>query len=161
MDDGALRKGVLEVLRGGSAHLTVEHAVANLRAELRARRPPGELHSVWELLEHMRIAQEDILRYTLDSGWQSPRWPEGYWPETADLVSEEVWQDTVVSFQRDLDELQRLVEDRSVDLTAAIPHGEGRTYLREVLLVADHNAYHLGQIVATRRALGAWAAARS
>jgi hypothetical protein len=106
----------------------------------------------------MRIAQEDILRYTLDASWVSPDFPEGYWPKETDEVTEEAWEASVAAFFADLEAVIRLVGDQNLDLTSEIPHGEGRTYLREILLVADHNAYHLGQIAQTRKALGDWAA---
>jgi hypothetical protein len=111
-------------------------------------------------LEHMRIAQEDILRYTLDAAWQSPEWPGGYWPPPApaDRITDEMWEASVKAFFSDLEEVIKLVSDPDIDLTASIPHGDGKTYLREVLLVADHNAYHLGQIVQTRKLLGDWKA---
>ena len=105
----------------------------------------------------MRLAQEDILRYTLDASWTSPPFPEGYWPKAAETVTEEMWAASVAAFFADLEETIKLTQDSSVDLTAEIPHGEGRhTYLREILLIADHNAYHLGQRVQTRKALGDW-----
>ncbi len=105
----------------------------------------------------MRLAQEDILRYMLDPNWVSPPFPEGYWPKTKEAVTEEVWGTSVAAFFADLEEIIQLAQNRNVDLTAEIPHGEnGHTYLREILLVADHNAYHLGQIVQTRKAIGDW-----
>jgi len=105
----------------------------------------------------MRLAQEDILRYTVDAAWVSPPFPEGYWPKATESLTEEAWEASVAAFFADLDELIRLPQNPDVDLTAKIPHGEGgHTYLREILLVADHNAYHLGQIVQTRKALGDW-----
>jgi uncharacterized damage-inducible protein DinB len=119
-------------------------------------RPASGLHSVWEELEHMRLAQEDILRYTLDASWTSPDFPEGYWPKETDELTEEKWSASVAAFFADLEETIKMVEDSKLDLTAEVPHGEGRTYLRQVLLIADHNAYHLGQIVQTRKALGDW-----
>ena len=112
--------------------------------------------SVYEELEHLRIAQEDILRYTLDPDWVSPEWPAGYWPDDNDDLTEKKWNDTVASFFEDLEEVKRLAGDPSLDLTPAIPHGEGHTYLREVLLVADHNAYHAAVIVQVRKLLGNW-----
>jgi uncharacterized damage-inducible protein DinB len=155
MDARRLRRDLLELLEGDSAHVTVERALDGLRAEHRAARPRGEGHTIWELLEHMRIAQEDILRYTLEPEWRSPRWPEGFWPAAGEPTGKE-WVNTTVAFTRDLEAICALVRDPDRDLTAEIPHGEGRSYLREVLLVADHNAYHLGQIVEVRRRLGAW-----
>ncbi len=104
----------------------------------------------------MRLAQEDILRYTLDPTWKSPSWPDGYWPSNNDNLTEEIWEQTVSNFFSDLDELIRFIGDSSLDLTTQIPHGEGRTYLREILLVADHNAYHVGQIVQIRKLLDNW-----
>ncbi len=158
MDQGALRANVLELLNGGTAFATLEAAIKGLKPGNRGARPAGNPHSVWEELEHMRIAQEDILRYTLDPGWKSPRWPEGYWPDPQKRPTPAMWAHTVKHFFADLAQLKSLVKNRKIDLTARIPHGEGRTYLREVLLTANHNAYHAGQIVLIRKLLGDWAA---
>ena len=158
MNDQALRKNVAELLRGGSAHAAPKDALQNVNPKLRHARPADGLHSVWEELEHIRIAQEDILRYTLDAGWQSPDWPSGYWPASVAEVTDEMWDESVRRFFADLNELTALASDGKVDLTAEIPHGEGRTYLRQLLLAADHNAYHFGQIVQTRKLLGDWPA---
>src|SRR5215211_3279146 len=156
MNESVLRENLVELLRSGHAHVAPEKALADIEPRLRNVRPAEGLHSVWEELEHIRIAQEDILRYTLDAYWRSPEWPSGYWPqETANLI-DATWAASVSRFFADLEEVIRLAEDESVDLTAKIPHGEGRTYLRQVLLIADHNAYHFGQIVQTRKALGNW-----
>jgi hypothetical protein len=114
------------------------------------------LHSVYEELEHMRIAQEDILRYSLDPSWRSPEFPKGYWPDPGVEVTEERWTRAVEGWKAGLAEVCALAEDASRDVTAEIPHGEGRTYLRQVLLVADHNAYHTAQVVAIRKLLGDW-----
>ena len=119
-------------------------------------RPADGLHTVWEELEHIRLAQEDILRYTLDADWRSPDWPAGYWPANVTEVTDEMWENSVQRFSADLEALVALASDESLDLTAEIPHGEGHTYLRELLLAADHNAYHFGQIVQTRKLLGDW-----
>ena len=156
MNDAIFRKNLIDLLRGGQAHVTARNVLTGLKPELRHVRPAEELHSVWEELEHIRIAQEDILRYTLDASWQSPIWPEGYWPVPTDHLTEERWSASISGFFADLDEVIALVQNPDLDLTAQIPHGEGRTYLREVLLVADHNAYHFGQIVQTRKILGNW-----
>ena len=155
MDDTRLRADLVELLKGGSAHLTWQQALRGLPRELRAASPGRGLHTIWELLEHMRIAQEDILRYTLDPRWKSPVWPAGYWPSVGEPTDAQ-WRTCVASFRRDLSAVVKLVRNRRFDLTAPLPHGEGRTALREVLLVADHNAHHLGQIVQARRLLGAW-----
>jgi hypothetical protein len=156
VDDAVVRRQVVELLRDEHAHAGTVRAFAGLAPGLRARRPPGSPHSVWDLLEHLRLAQEDILRYTLDAGWRSPAWPEGYWPAPAEEVEDAAWDASLARLRAELDEVCRLVEDPARDLTAAIPHGEGRTYLRQALLVADHNAYHVGQVVQIRKALGAW-----
>lgn len=156
MNDAVLRKNLIELLQGGQAHITPESALAGLKPELRNVRPAADLHSVWEMLEHIRIAQEDILRYTLEASWKSPDWPDGYWPAPNETLTEEMWSVSVSGFFADLNEVFNLVQDSSLDLTDQIPHGEGRTYLREVLLVADHNAYHFGQIVQIRKLLGNW-----
>ena len=156
MNDSALRENLVELLRGGHAHVAAEKALADVKPELRNKRPAEGLHSVWEELEHMRRAQEDILRYTLDSEWQSPEFPEGYWPAKVESVTDEMWSASVKDFFDDLEELIRLTENTEIDLTVKIPHGEWRTYLREILLAADHNTYHLGQLVQTRKALGDW-----
>lgn len=158
MDDSVLREQLVELLRGGEAHVKADAALANVNPQLRNVRPPADVHSVWEELEHMRIAQQDILRYALDASWTSPEWPEGYWPAKTESVTDEMWQASLDGFLADLKELIRLVQDSTVDLTAKIPHGEWRTYLRQILLVADHNSYHLGQIVQTRKLLGDWRA---
>ncbi|MCG3163118.1 MAG: hypothetical protein JMDDDDMK_04496 [Acidobacteria bacterium] len=157
MNDSILRQNLVELLRGGHAHVTPQQALNGLDPALRNTRPADGQHSIWEELEHLRIAQEDILRYTLDASWVSPDFPEGYWPKATDGLTGEVWAASVAAFLTDLEAVIRLVEDQNLDLTAEIPHGEGRTYLRQALLVADHNAYHLGQIVQTRKALGNWA----
>lgn len=157
MQDTTLRKNLIELLQGGQAYVPPNRALNGLKPELRNVRPSPGLHSVWEELEHMRIAQEDILRYTLDASWKSPKWPDGYWPAPDENLTEEMWNATVSGFFHDLEAVIKLVQDTSIDLTAEIPHGQGgHTYLREVLLVADHNAYHLGQIVQTRKHLGNW-----
>ena len=155
MDDQRLRKDLVELLKGGSAHLTWEQALKGLPSKLRGASPGRGLHTIWELFEHLRIAQEDILRYTQDTRWKSPEWPTGYWP-SARKPTEAGWRKSVAGFRRDLEETIALVLDQRVDLTAGLPGGEGRTALREVLLIADHNAHHLGQIVTARRLLGAW-----
>ena len=155
MNETALRDNLVELLGGEQAHPGLRQTLGRVNSAARTARSQPGAHSVWENLEHMRLAQEDILRYTLDESWQSPPFPEGYWPSTNE-VTDEAWQAALSSFYKDLDELIALVMDSDVDLTAEIPHGEGRTYLRQVLLTADHNAYHLGQIVQTLKMLGEW-----
>ncbi|MBS1790161.1 MAG: DinB family protein [Acidobacteria bacterium] len=157
MNDSILRQNLVDLLRGGQAHASAKQALDGLKPELRNVRPANGEHSVWEDFEHMRLAQEDILRYTVDTSWVSPPFPDGYWPKATEQVTEEAWTESVAAFFADLEEVIELAQNPDVDLTAEIPHGEGgHTYLREILLVADHNAYHLGQIVQTRKALGDW-----
>jgi len=156
MNASTLRQNLVDLLRGGQAHLTPEQAIKGLRPASRNVRPAAGGHSVWEEWEHMRLAQEDILRYTLDASWTSPDFPAGYWPKANEALTEEAWGASVAAFFADLEETIELTQNPHVDLTAEIPHGEGRTYLRQILLIADHNAYHLGQLVQTRKALGDW-----
>lgn len=157
MDDAIVRESVAALLTKGQAHVMPRKALAGIPAEARCKHPLAGMHSLWEQLEHLRIAQEDILRYTLDPAWKSPPFPGGYWPAATESVTDEAWNTSVTRFLSDLNEVVALARNPAIDLTAAIPHGERRTYLRQVLLVADHNAYHLGEVVLIRRALGAWA----
>ena len=155
-NDSSLRKHVLDALGAGHAHVTFEAAVKNLPAALRGKRSKGAEHSPWEILEHMRIAQWDILEFSRDSKHVSPPWPGGYWPKTQVPPNAKAWSQSVRAFQADLEAMRKLVADESTGLFAAIPHGDGQTVLREALLVAAHNSYHLGQMVLVRRLLGAW-----
>ncbi len=153
--DRALRDHLVKLLEGGHAHATFDAAVKGLPAALRARAPKGLPYSPWQILEHLRIAQWDILEFSRDRDHQSPAWPEGYWPgETR--PSEAAWRKSVGQFRADLQAMQALVADPKTDLFARIPWGDGQTILREALLVADHNAYHLGELIVVRRLLGAW-----
>ena len=154
--DAALRKHLLELLSGGNAHASIKESVADFPAEVRGKRPKGSPHSPWELMEHMRIAQWDILEFSRDSNHQSPKFPDGYWPKAPEPPDPKAWDRSVHSFCQDLQTFCALVADESTNLFAPIPHGDGQTVLREALLVADHNAYHLGQLVLLRRMLGAW-----
>jgi hypothetical protein len=154
--DAPLRQHLLELLHGGHAHADFDTAVRGLPPALRGKRPKGAEHSPWELLEHLRIAQADILEFSRDAGHQSPAWPSGYWPQTAAPPDAKAWDKSVRAFRRDLKAMCDLVQSPSTDLYARIPHGSGQTILREALLAADHNAYHLGQLVLVRRLLGAW-----
>jgi hypothetical protein len=154
--DAALRQHLLELLRGGHAHADFESAIRNLPPALRGKRPKGAEHSPWEILEHLRIAQWDILEFSRDAAHQSPEWPSGYWPRTAAPPDAKAWEKSVRAFRRDLKAMSDLVANPATDLFARIPHGNGQTILREALLIADHNAYHLGELVLLRRLLGAW-----
>ena len=154
--DALLRQHLVELLSGGQAHATFDVAVKNLPAALRGKRPKGVEHSPWEVLEHLRIAQWDILDFTRNPNYQHLPWPEGYWPATAAPPDEKAWDKSVRAFRRDLKAISDLVANPATDLYAKIPHGSGQTILREALLVADHNAYHLGEMVLLLRLLGAW-----
>jgi hypothetical protein len=152
-----VREQVLALLRGGNAHVGFDDAVKDFPAKLHGTKPPGAEHTAWQLLEHMRIAQWDILQFSRSSKHVSPEWPGGYWPKTGKPPNSDAWQKSIASFKKDLKAMQELVEDPKTDLHARIAHGTGQTIFREALLVADHNAYHVGQLVLLRRLLGAWA----
>src|ERR1044071_1070751 len=159
--DRALREQVLYLLRGGGAHIKFEEALADFPAGLLNARAEGVPYTPWHLLEHMRIAQWDIVEFSRDASHVSPEWPEGYWPDKSREATEDDWRQSVERFRADLREMEALVEDASTDLYARIPHGDGQTVLREALLVADHNAYHLGALVTLRRTLEAASASES
>ena len=155
-EDRSLREHVISLLRGGGAHLDFDKAIAGLPAELRGAKPNGLPFSAWGLVEHLRIAQWDILEFSRDAKHQSPSWPEGYWPKSDAPPGAEDWEKSVAAFRADAKAMEKLVSNAKTELHAKIPHGDGQTILREALLVADHNAYHLGQLVMLRRLLGAW-----
>jgi hypothetical protein len=154
--DQALRKQLIETLKGGGAHASFDDAVPDLPVKLRGVKPKGLPHSPWMLLEHLRIGQWDILEFSSNPKHRSPKWPEGYWPKTAAPPSAKAWDESVATFRKDLKALQDLVRNPKTDLAAKIPWGDGQTILREALLAADHNAYHIAQLVDVRRLLGAW-----
>ena len=156
MAEKILREHLVNLLRGGGAHLDFDSAVKSIPAALRGRRPARSPHSPWELIEHLRIGQWDILEFCRNAKHQSPKWPEGYWPKSAAPPSASAWSKSIRAFRADLEAMCALVADPRTDLYARIPHGDGQTVLREALLIADHNAYHLGQLVLVRRLLGAW-----
>ncbi|QGJ70663.1 ABC transporter [Planctomycetales bacterium 10988] len=156
MSNQSLRDHVIYLLQGGGAHLDFDRAIADLPKDLRGSRVKGIPHTPWRLLEHLRICQWDILEFSQNPEHISPEFPIGYWPKDDAPPSEEVWDQNIQTFQKDLQAMVDLVDDPATDLFAPIPHGDGQTILREALLVADHNAYHLGQLVVIRRALGAW-----
>jgi hypothetical protein len=154
--DASLRRHLIELLRGGNAHAGFDDAVRNLSPALRGKTPKGAEHSPWETLEHLRIAQWDILEFSRDPKHESPDWPSGYWPRTPAPPDANAWDKSVRAFRRDLKAMCDRIANPATDLYAPIAHGSGQTLLREALLVADHNAYHLGQLVLVRRLLGAW-----
>ena len=156
MDEKTVRDYVGRALDSHEAHVDLKKALTGIPAKDQGKRPKGAEHSPWELLEHMRIATWDILEFSRDPKHKSPDWPSGYWPQKPAPPSAAAWQKSVKALEHDLDEMRRLVNDPKTDLLAAIPGGSGQTILREALLIADHNAYHLGQLVLVRRLLGCW-----
>jgi hypothetical protein len=154
--DQALRKHLVDLLQGGNAHLDFASAIADLPVKLRGAKPRGVPHSPWRLIEHIRIAQWDILEFSRNARHVSPTFPDGYWPAEDAPPDTKAWDRTVAAFHTDVQAMCDLVSTPATDLFARIPHGDGQTLLREALLIADHNAYHLGQLVIVRRALGAW-----
>jgi hypothetical protein len=152
-NDKSLREHLLYLLKDGGAHMDFDSAIKDLPAHLRGKRPEGGKHSPWELLEHMRIAQWDILEFIRNSDHKSPEFPDGYWPKNPAPPDEKAWDKAVKAFRADHKAIVELTADKSTDLFAKIPHGDGQTVLREILLIADHNAYHLGQLVLVRNLL--------
>jgi DinB family protein len=155
-NDKALRSHVLELLKGGHAHADLDSALADFPAKLRGQKPKGSEHTAWQLLEHIRIALWDILEFSRNAKHVSPKWPEGYWPKTEAPPSAAAWNTSIRKVRADQKAIEKLVASKTTDLFAPIPHGTGQTLLREALLLADHNAYHIGQLVLLRRLLGAW-----
>jgi hypothetical protein len=152
----SLRQYLLYLLQGGGAHVKFDDVIAGIPPKVRGQKPAGLPHSLWMLLEHMRIAQWDILEFSRNPKHISPKWPEGHWPRTEAPPSPAAWNASIKKFRQDLKAMQNLVNNPKTDLFARIPWGDGQTILREALLVADHNAYHLGQMLDARRLLGAW-----
>ena len=144
---------MLYLLRGEGAHITFDDLVADFPVERCGERLTGLPYTGWQVLEHMRIAQWDILEFSRNAKHVSPKWPEGYWPDREQLGTAELWQETISRLRADGKEFEALVSDSSVDLFAKIPHGSGQTVLREALLVADHNSYHLGALLVMSRML--------
>jgi hypothetical protein len=156
MQDKLLREHLVDLLAGRNAHADWKAAFSGISPKLRGVRPDGIPYSAWELLEHMRIAQWDILEFSRDAKHVSPDWPAGYWPGTPKPPGASSWDRSLKLFARDLAAMKKLVANSKTDLFANIAHGTGQSILREALLVADHNAYHLGQVILVRRLLGAW-----
>jgi len=156
MTDNVVREHLVKLLRGGQAFTTFETAIENVNPKLRNKRPADNIHSVWENLEHIRIAQEDLLKYSIDPEWKSPDWPEGYWPNDKSEINDGKWNNSIDSFINDREQIIKLVLQENIDLTSKIPHTEVHTYLREILIASEHNAYHLGQILTTRKLLNDW-----
>ena len=155
-NDKALREHVLYLLGGGGAHAKFDDVIEDFPENARGKKPKELPYSGWMLLEHMRLAQWDILEFSRNKNHKSPPWPEGYWPKSPEPPGGAAWDKSVLDFKKDLKAMEELVRNPKTDLYAKIPWGDGQTILREVLLVADHNAYHLGQLVTVRRLLGEW-----
>jgi len=155
-DNALLRQHLQRLLEWEDAHVGYDTAVTGIPAELRGKRPPGLPHSPWEILEHLRLTQQDILDFCINPAYEQRAWPDDYWPDSAAPPSAKAWDESIRRFREDRKALQKLAGDPKLDLEAKIPHGSGQTYLRELVLVADHSAYHIGQLVLTRRLLGAW-----
>jgi uncharacterized damage-inducible protein DinB len=151
-----VRDAIARLLDWGDAHVTLDGALKGLPAALRGRVPRGMPHSIWQLVEHLRLAQRDILEFTVAKRYRPMQWPDDYWPKRPAPPSAAAWRKSLTDHRRDLRALQTLARDTSVPLESKVPNGDGQTVLRELLLVADHTAYHVGQIVSVRSALGAW-----
>jgi len=154
--DTALRAQLAALLDWSDAHAGFDAAVKGIPPTLRGAVPAGWEYSAWQLVEHIRLAQADILEFCVNPKYKEKKWPDDYWPRDARPKNTAAWTASIAAYRRDLKALQRLAADRAIDLFAAIPHGDGQTYLREILLVADHTAYHVGQIILVRRALDIW-----
>jgi hypothetical protein len=157
MDDArTLRAELDRLLSGRGAHVDFDTAIAGFPRELRGAKPQGVAHSPWQVLEHMRIAQWDMLEFSRDPNHVSPVWPNGYWPTEAEPENDAAWDRTVAAFECDLNAMRAQIADPNSDLFLPFPQGQGQTLLREVMQIADHNAYHLGEFLQLRRLLGAW-----
>lgn len=154
--DAALRRHLRELLTSPHAHVTLEQALAGLPPKMRGVQPPGQPHTLWRLVEHLRLAQWDILEFSRRADHRSPAWPEGYWPPAEAPPDETAWERSVQALRDDLEAFVGLLDDPQRDLMAPLPWGKGQTLLREALLIADHNAYHVGQMVTLRQLLGCW-----
>jgi hypothetical protein len=154
--DAALREQLDALLSGGNAHAKFDDIVKGIPPKLRVQKPAGMPHSPWMLLEHLRIAQHDILEFTRNKDHQSPEWPSGYWPKNEAPTNADAWDRSVEGFRKDLEAMRKMVTNPETDLYTPIPWADGQSILREALLIADHNAYHLGQLLDVRRLLGIW-----
>ena len=155
--DDVVRQHLLKLLRGGNAHMTFDQAINGFPPEAINTLPPGVPYSSWHLLEHIRTTQWDILEFVRDPDHVSPAWPEGHWPPKGQEADGPRWQDTIQAFRSDMEALEAMVQDPATDLYAGLPHAAGYTVLREILLVADHNAYHIGEFAVLRQIMGTWA----
>ena len=154
--DHLIRDHLKELLTWRSAHTEIERVLKNVPPELRGAQPAGIPYSLWQLLEHVRLAQWDILDFCTNPSYASPQWPDDFWPVAAAPASREDWQQSIDTYRRDRQSLVDLIQDPAIDVLGAVPRGEGQTYFREMILVADHTSYHVGQMVVLRRQLGIW-----
>ena len=159
-NDRVVRDQLIALLRGGNAHLGFDNAVADFPLEYVNSKAPNLTYTPWHILEHMRIAQRDILEFIRDPDHVSPSWPDGYWPTPNTLANEAQWKKTIADFRNDLKALQELVANPGTDLSAPIPHAPDYTIFREILVVADHNAYHVGEFAGLRQVMATWPAGR-
>ncbi len=151
-----IREHLVKALTGGNAFVPYKEALKNIDPKKRNIKANEFTHTVWEEIEHMRIAQEDIINYMLDADWKSPEWPKEYWPKKKDIISEVEWKNALDGFLSGLDKAIEITNDESIDLLSIIPHTKEHTYLREILLIIEHNAYHIGKILDIRKSLGDW-----
>jgi len=151
--DDVIKKQLLFILRGGNAHVPIKRAVNNFPIEHINEKIPNISYTPWQLVEHLRIAQEDIIRFIKDPEYKSPEWPNGYWPKPDEIADEKKWKKSVDEFFAGLDEMEKFVKDNSIDLYAPLPHADQYTIFREVLVLADHNAYHIGQLMLFKKML--------
>ena len=156
MNEQALREQLLKVIDWEEAHVPFDRAVKGIPPSMRGVVPNGWEHSAWQLVEHIRIAQADILEFSITAKYNAKKWPDDYWPKASAPRNAAAWSKSIAEIRTDRKKLQQLAKNPRVDLTAEIPHGTGQTYLREILLVAAHNSYHIGQIVWLRKQLGIW-----
>jgi len=156
MNEQALREQLLKVIDWEEAHVPFDRAVKGIPPSMRGVVPNGWEHSAWQLVEHIRIAQADILEFSITAKYKAKKWPDDYWPKASAPRNAAAWSKSIAEIRTDRKKLQQLAKNPRVDLTAEIPHGTGQTYLRELLLVAAHNSYHIGQIVSLRKQLGIW-----
>ncbi len=154
--ENVLREQLLKLLQGGNAHMSFDNAIENFPLEMINDRAPNAEYTSWHLLEHIRIAQWDILEFVSNAAHISPHWPDGYWPSADQTADGRKWLESIDGFRSDMKELQAIATDQSIDLTAPILHAPDYTLLRELLLVADHNAYHIGEFAILRQVMGTW-----
>jgi hypothetical protein len=157
-EQAPLRKQLVALLRGGQAHATFDEAIRDFPADVRGTVPPNLPYSAWQLLEHLRITQRDILNFSAPptGGYHAMRWPQDYWPQSAEPPTPSAWEQTITAIRSDLEHFEALIRHPNADLFKPFRWGDGQNLLREALLIADHNAYHLGELIVLRRSLNVW-----